>query len=58
MEIESTPMRAIKMKCLECANWSHSEVTNREILDCALWPYRKGHRPTAESIAAVAAVKD
>ena len=36
MDIEKTPMKAIKMKCLECANWSRSEVTNCNLCDCAL----------------------
>ena len=58
MDIEKTPMKAIKMKCLECANWSRSEVTNCNLCDCALWPYRKGKRPTDEDIAIVAATED
>lgn len=58
MEVEKTPMTAIKMKCLECCNWSHNEVTNCKIHDCALWAYRKGHRPNEHDIAIVHATKD
>lgn len=57
MEVE-TPVRAIRTKCLECANWSIPEVTACEITDCALWPYRRGKRPTEEDIAIVKATVD
>lgn len=57
MEVE-TPVRAMRTKCLECANWSPSEVAACELTDCALWPYRRGKRPTAEDIAIVKATID
>lgn len=57
MEVE-TPVKAIKMKCLECANWTPREVTECPMTDCPLWPYRKGKRPTAEEIAIVKTAND
>lgn len=41
-----TAMKAIRKKCLQCTNNQYSEVRNCEIKECALWPYRSGHRPT------------
>lgn len=34
------------------------EVASCPITDCALWPYRKGKRPTEEDIAIVEATVD
>ena len=57
MQVE-TPVRAIRTKCLECANWSHKEVAECNLTDCALWPYRKGKRPTPEDVEIVKATID
>lgn len=40
-----TPMKAIRLKCLECCCGQRSEVRLCHIKDCALWQYRFGHRP-------------
>lgn len=40
-----TPMKAIRAKCLDCCAGSQAEVRLCPMLDCPLWPYRKGHRP-------------
>lgn len=52
----STPMKAIRAKCLDCCG-SAAEVRRCSVPDCALYPYRMGHRPkgytdTAESAEA------
>ena len=31
---------AIRLKCLECCNWSESEVAKCHIKSCALWEFR------------------
>lgn len=43
VEKELTPMKAIRLKCLECSNWSPYEVKKCNITDCALHGYRSGH---------------
>ena len=40
-----TPMRAIRAKCRECCCNQMSEIRGCPITDCALYPYRMGHRP-------------
>lgn len=41
----TTPMKAIRLKCLECCCGQSYEVRICRIKDCALWSYRFGHRP-------------
>ena len=57
MEIYS-PLKAIKMHCLDCQCWQRNEVTLCPAIDCALWPYRKGHRPSEEDIKTVEQTED
>jgi hypothetical protein len=45
-----TPMKAIRNKCLECANWSAHEVRHCQITDCALWAYRSGRNPERKGV--------
>lgn len=40
-----TPMKAIRMKCLECSGGSHKEVRECHLIDCPLYNYRFGKRP-------------
>ena len=42
----TTPMRAIRAQCLECAGGSPNEVKLCRIERCPLWRYRFGKRPT------------
>lgn len=44
-----TPLRAIRAKCLDCAESTH-EVRHCPIPDCPLWPYRMGHNPARRGI--------
>lgn len=45
-----TPMRAIRKKCLECSAGQIKEVTLCPVKNCALYPYRSGHRPKGEEV--------
>ena len=45
-------MRAIRQKCLECSYYQPKEVRLCPITDCALYPYRHGHRPKDQDTAA------
>lgn len=40
-----TPLKAIRAKCLDCCCGQAVEVRRCVCEDCALWPYRMGHRP-------------
>lgn len=40
-----TPMKAIRLKCLDCVNGQIQEINKCQITKCPLWNYRTGHRP-------------
>lgn len=42
-----TPMKALRIKCLDCCCGSAQYVSLYTITPCALWPYRMGRRPKA-----------
>ena len=41
----STPMRAIRSKCLDCSGGSSNEVRECVIPECPLFAYRLGRNP-------------
>ena len=41
-----TPLKAIRKKCLDGSYWSPKEVRQCSCIDCAIYPYRFGRRPT------------
>ncbi len=43
-----TPMKAIRLKCLECCAGQRLEVRECVLKTCPLYGYRMGHRPKAE----------
>ena len=43
--VTMTPMKAIRLNCLECVGWKHSEVTKCEIDTCCFYSYRFGKKP-------------
>jgi len=45
-----TPLRAIRVKCLDCSAGQWSEVARCVIPDCALYPYRFGKNPRRSGI--------
>lgn len=39
------PLKAIRLKCVDCSGGSRSEVALCVIPDCPLYPYRMGRNP-------------
>ncbi len=44
--IINTPIKSIREKCLDCTNGSRKEIRLCTVVQCALYPYRFGKRPT------------
>jgi hypothetical protein len=44
----STPIKSIRLKCLDCCGELWLEVKLCGATECTLWPYRLGKRPTAD----------
>ena len=42
----NTPIKSIREKCLDCTNGSRKEIRLCTVVQCALYPYRFGKRPT------------
>ena len=40
-----TPMKAIRLKCLDCCAGQILEINKCDFKNCPLWKYRTGHRP-------------
>jgi hypothetical protein len=49
----SAPLKAVRQHCVSCCNGSFVEVNLCSAKSCPLWPFRHGHRPTAENKSAV-----
>ena len=45
-----TPLKAIRVKCLDCSGFQPSEIRNCGITDCPLYPYRFGKNPNRAGI--------
>lgn len=43
--LPTTPMKAIRLKCLDCCVGNANEVRLCSISSCPLYAYRFGHRP-------------
>jgi hypothetical protein len=39
------PLRAIRLKCLDCTCGSDTEIRSCQVTSCALFPYRMGKYP-------------
>jgi hypothetical protein len=37
-----SPIKAIRIKCIDCCCHQPSEIKNCEITTCPIWPYRMG----------------
>jgi hypothetical protein len=48
-----TPLKAVRLACLECCNGSALEVRECVATSCPLWTFRFGRRPSAENKLAV-----
>jgi len=44
------PLKAIRLKCLDCASESSAEIRRCHIESCALWPFRFGHNPAEDDL--------
>lgn len=40
-----SPLKAIRLKCMECSCGSSYEVKLCPVTQCALYPFREGHNP-------------
>ena len=45
-KLYNTPIKTIRKKCLDCCNGKVKEVRLCQVVECALYPYRFGRRPT------------
>jgi len=45
MKLFKTPIKAIRMKCLDCTCGQVKEIRLCPIINCPLYPYRMGRRP-------------
>ena len=45
-KLYDTPIKAIRKKCLDCTAGSRKEIRLCPAVECALYPYRFGRRPT------------
>ena len=43
-----TPVKSIRAYCIECGDGTYKEVRLCPVLDCPLYLYRFGRRPTEE----------
>ena len=41
-----TAVKSIRTYCIECGDGTYKEVRLCQIVDCPLYPYRFGRRPT------------
>lgn len=41
----TSPIKAIRLKCLDCCCWQYSEVKACTCTDCPLYPFRFGKNP-------------
>ena len=49
-KLYDTPIKAIREKCLDCSFWQPGEVRQCTAIDCPIYPYRLGTRPTEETL--------
>ena len=49
-----SPLRALRLHCLDCCNESAQEVRLCTAVDCASWPFRLGKNPWLSPLSAVA----
>ena len=44
------PLKAIRLKCLECSNGQYNEVRLCPCTDCPLYTFRDGHNPNRKGV--------
>lgn len=52
-ERSQTPLRAVRLKCIECSGDNRAEVAHCEQSDCSLYIYRMGINPKRKRIGRV-----
>ena len=50
MKLLQTPIKAIREKCLDCSCGQYKEVRLCPVINCALYPYRMGVRPSDDTL--------
>lgn len=50
MDEKMTPLKAIRVKCIDCCCGNTVEVKLCPVRDCALYPYRMGHNPKRKGL--------
>ena len=53
-----TPLKAIRMKCLDCSGESRAEVWKCTIPDCPLYLYRLGKNPARKGMGSIQNLRD
>lgn len=46
-----TPLKAIRLKCLDCSGFQPKEARLCMCIDCPIYPYRLGHNPARMGIS-------
>ena len=49
-KLYATPIKAIRKKCLDCTCYQPKEVRLCPVVNCPLYPYRMGTRPSQATI--------
>ena len=50
MKLYKTPIKAIRLKCIDCCCGQLKEIKLCTVINCALYPYRMGRRPDQATI--------
>ena len=45
-KLYDTPIKAMRKKCIDCTAGSYKEIRLCMIVECAIYPYRFGRRPS------------
>ena len=48
-----TPIKSMRLKCLDCCCGSSNEIKFCPSIDCPLWCYRFGRRPSKDTLKAL-----
>ena len=49
-KLYDTPIKAIRKKCIDCSCFQPKEVRQCTAIECPIYPYRMGTRPSKETI--------
>lgn len=48
-----TPIKTIRKKCLDCTGGQYKQIKYCPIINCPLYPYRMGKRPTQSTLESI-----